>query len=118
MKQAGSAGPGSAVRCGSRPARTAQPRERVVGPLELFYDLAVVVLVAQAAHHLAGHLTWRGLGEFAVIVTPAPLVLGLALVLLLSIPWGVAVAAAWPTRTARPPGNPRGLGRAATRSAA
>ena len=28
----------------------AQPRERVVGPLELFYDLAVVVLVAQAAH--------------------------------------------------------------------
>jgi low temperature requirement protein LtrA len=39
----------------------------VVGPLELFYDLAVVVLVAQAAHHLAGHLTWRGLGEFAVV---------------------------------------------------
>jgi hypothetical protein len=26
-----------------------QPRERVVGPLELFYDLAVVVLVSQAA---------------------------------------------------------------------
>jgi hypothetical protein len=25
-----------------------QPREREVGPLELFYDLAVVVLVAQA----------------------------------------------------------------------
>jgi hypothetical protein len=24
-----------------------QPRERMVGPLELFYDLAVVVLVAQ-----------------------------------------------------------------------
>jgi low temperature requirement protein LtrA len=45
------------------------PRERVVGPLELFYDLAVVALVAQAAHHLAGHLTWRGLGEFAVIFT-------------------------------------------------
>ena len=39
-----------------------QPRERVVGPLELFYDLAVVVLVAQAARHLAGHLSWRGLG--------------------------------------------------------
>ena len=35
-----------------------QPRERAVGPLELFYDLAVVVLVAQAAHRLAGHLTW------------------------------------------------------------
>jgi low temperature requirement protein LtrA len=41
----------------------------VVGPLELFYDLAVVVLVAQAAHHLAGHLTWHGLGEFAVVFT-------------------------------------------------
>jgi low temperature requirement protein LtrA len=46
-----------------------QPRERVVGPLELFYDLAVVVLVAQAARHLAGHLTWRGLGEFVVVFT-------------------------------------------------
>ena len=46
-----------------------QPRERTVGPLELFYDLAVVVLVAQAAHHLAGHLTWPGLGEFAVVFT-------------------------------------------------
>src|SRR5713226_897514 len=46
-----------------------QPRERVVGPLELFYDLAIVVLVAQDAHHLAGHLTWRGLGEFAVVFT-------------------------------------------------
>jgi low temperature requirement protein LtrA len=40
-----------------------------VGPLELFYDLATVVLVAQAAGHLAGHLTWRGLGEFAVVFT-------------------------------------------------
>ena len=46
-----------------------QPRERVVRPLELFYDLAVVVLVAQAAHHLAGHLTWRGFGEFAAVFT-------------------------------------------------
>jgi low temperature requirement protein LtrA len=46
-----------------------QPRERVVGPLELFYDLAVVVLVAQAARHLALHLTWSGLGEFAVVFT-------------------------------------------------
>jgi low temperature requirement protein LtrA len=41
----------------------------VVGPLELFYDLVVVVLVAQAAHHLAGHLTWPGIGEFAVVFT-------------------------------------------------
>jgi low temperature requirement protein LtrA len=46
-----------------------QPRERTVGPLELFYDLAVVVLVAQAAHHLAAHLTWGGLGEFAAVFT-------------------------------------------------
>jgi Bacterial low temperature requirement A protein (LtrA) len=44
-----------------------QPEKRVVGPLELFYDLAVVLLVAQAAHRLAVHLTWAGLGEFAVI---------------------------------------------------
>ena len=46
-----------------------QPDKRVVGPLELFYDLAVVVLVAQAAHHLASHLQWRGLGEFTVVFT-------------------------------------------------
>jgi low temperature requirement protein LtrA len=41
----------------------------VVGPLELFYDLAVVVLIAQAARHLAGHLAWGGLGEFVVVFT-------------------------------------------------
>jgi low temperature requirement protein LtrA len=46
-----------------------QPRERVVGPLELFYDLAVVVLVSQAAHRLAEHLSWGGLGQFAVVFT-------------------------------------------------
>ncbi|HET7017153.1 MAG TPA: low temperature requirement protein A, partial [Streptosporangiaceae bacterium] len=46
-----------------------QPRERTVGPLELFYDLAVVVVVAQAAHHLASNLDWAGLGEFAVVFT-------------------------------------------------
>src|ERR1700757_4320212 len=46
-----------------------QPRERVVGPLELFYDLAVVVLVAQDAHQLALNLSWRGLAEFAVVFT-------------------------------------------------
>jgi low temperature requirement protein LtrA len=46
-----------------------QPRERVVGPLELFYDLVVVVLVAQAAQQLATHLTGRGLGEFAAVFT-------------------------------------------------
>ena len=46
-----------------------QPKERVVGPLELFYDLAVVALVSQAARHLAQHLGWRGLGEFAAVFT-------------------------------------------------
>jgi low temperature requirement protein LtrA len=46
-----------------------QPRERVVGPLELFYDLVIVVLVAQAAHHLAERLTWRGFGEYAAVFT-------------------------------------------------
>jgi low temperature requirement protein LtrA len=44
-----------------------QPRERTVGPLELFYDLAVVVLVAQSAHLLAVDLTWHGVGEFAAV---------------------------------------------------
>ncbi len=44
-----------------------QPQERVVGPLELFYDLVVVVLVAQAAHHLAGRLTWSGVGAYAAV---------------------------------------------------
>lgn len=29
----------------------------------------VVVLVAQAAHHLAGHISWDGLGEFVVVFT-------------------------------------------------
>ncbi len=29
----------------------------------------MVVLVAEAARHLAGHLTWSGLGEFAVVFT-------------------------------------------------
>ena len=44
-----------------------QPRQRVVGPLELFYDLVVVALVAQAAQRLAGHLTWHGLGDFGAV---------------------------------------------------
>ena len=41
--------------------------DRSVGPLELFYDLVVVVLVAQAAHHLARNLTAAGVGQFTVI---------------------------------------------------
>src|ERR1700742_2713074 len=42
-------------------------RERSVGSLELYYDLVVVVLVAQAARQLAHNLTWGGLGEFATV---------------------------------------------------
>lgn len=44
-------------------------RDRSVGPLELFYDLVVVVLVAQSAHRLAEHLTPRGFAEFAIVFT-------------------------------------------------
>ncbi|MBK3577188.1 low temperature requirement protein A [Streptomyces sp. MBT65] len=39
----------------------------MVGPLQLFYDLVVVVLVAQAAHHLSGELDRHGLGLFAAV---------------------------------------------------
>ena len=44
-----------------------QPPERIVGPLELFYDLVVVVLIGQATRHLSGHIAWRGLGEYAAV---------------------------------------------------
>jgi hypothetical protein len=44
-----------------------QPPERIVGPLELFYDLVVVVLIGQATRHLSGHLAWRGFGEYAAV---------------------------------------------------
>ncbi|NNC92946.1 MAG: low temperature requirement protein A [Acidimicrobiia bacterium] len=41
--------------------------DRTVSFLELFYDLVYVVVIAQAAHELAVHLTWRGVGEFATV---------------------------------------------------
>ena len=41
--------------------------ERNVSFLELFYDLVYVAVIAQAAHHLAEHVTERGIVEFAVI---------------------------------------------------
>lgn len=41
--------------------------DRTVSFLELFYDLVYVVLIAQATHTLAHHISWRGVGEFAVI---------------------------------------------------
>jgi low temperature requirement protein LtrA len=42
-------------------------QERTVSFLELFYDLVYVVVVAQAAHHLAGHVSLQGFIEFVVI---------------------------------------------------
>ena len=41
--------------------------DRSVSFLELFYDLVYVVVIAQAAHHLSAHLTWRGWLEFAIV---------------------------------------------------
>jgi low temperature requirement protein LtrA len=41
--------------------------DRSVGFIELFYDLVYVVVIAQAAHHLAEHISWRTAAEFAVI---------------------------------------------------
>jgi low temperature requirement protein LtrA len=40
---------------------------REVSFLELFYDLVYVVVVSQAARHLAGDVTWAGAGRFAVV---------------------------------------------------
>ena len=41
--------------------------EREVSFLELFYDLVYVVLIGRATHHLAEHITGRGVVEFAVV---------------------------------------------------
>jgi len=41
--------------------------DRQVSNLELFYDLVYVAVIGQAAHHLAEHVTVRGLAEFAVV---------------------------------------------------
>ncbi|MGB8361497.1 MAG: low temperature requirement protein A, partial [Acidimicrobiia bacterium] len=41
--------------------------DRTVSFLELFYDLVYVVVIGRAAHHLAGDVSWRGVGEFAVL---------------------------------------------------
>lgn len=40
---------------------------RSVSFLELFYDLVYVVVIARAAHTLAGNVSWRGVADFAVI---------------------------------------------------
>jgi low temperature requirement protein LtrA len=41
--------------------------DRQVSNLELFYDLVYVAVIGQAAHHLAEHVTVRGLAEFAIV---------------------------------------------------
>jgi low temperature requirement protein LtrA len=41
--------------------------DRQVSNLELFYDLVYVAVIGQAAHHLAEHVSVRGLAEFAVV---------------------------------------------------
>jgi len=50
-----------------RPPRKAIDRdpERRVTFLELFYDLVYVVLISEVAHHLAGHVSLEGVGQFA-----------------------------------------------------
>jgi low temperature requirement protein LtrA len=40
---------------------------REVSFLELFYDLVYVVAIGQAAHHLAEHVNWEGVIDFAVV---------------------------------------------------
>ena len=42
---------------------------RSVGFLELFYDLVYVVLIAQAAHHLAQHISLETTAAFALVFT-------------------------------------------------
>ena len=41
--------------------------DRQVSNLELFYDLVYVTVIGQAAHHLAEHVTVRGLAEFTIV---------------------------------------------------
>lgn len=42
-------------------------QDRSVSSLELFYDLVYVAVIAQAARHLAEHVSGRGLLEFATV---------------------------------------------------
>lgn len=41
--------------------------DRTVSFLELFYDLVFVVLIAQIAHTLAGHVSWTGVRDFILV---------------------------------------------------
>jgi low temperature requirement protein LtrA len=53
-----------------RPPRAPRETEqdRTVSFLELFYDLVYVVVIAQAAHHLAGHISLEAFIQFVVIL--------------------------------------------------
>lgn len=44
-------------------------RDRTVSFLELLFDLVFVVLVGQVAHHLAVHVSWSGVIDFAIVFT-------------------------------------------------
>lgn len=51
-----------------RPRRHGEAiHDRLVSPLELFYDLVYVVCIGQAAHTLAGDVSWTGLAQFLVV---------------------------------------------------
>ena len=49
------------------PRRASETQDRNVSFLELFYDLAYIVLVAELAHALAGHVDWKGVWTFAFL---------------------------------------------------
>ena len=53
--------------CGVRRSHIEVIAGRTVSFLELFYDLVYVAVITQAAHHLAEHVSARGVGEFAVV---------------------------------------------------
>jgi low temperature requirement protein LtrA len=77
---------------------------RAVSFLELFYDLVYVAVVSQAAHHLADHVSLRGVGGW---LRPAPWLFALLLVAILSLLWFFAVsrflgAGAWGDEPSHP----------------
>ena len=66
--------PRDRVRTGMRRWFRTPPRQhgevdygREVSFLELFYDLVYVVVIGQAAHHLAEHVGWQGVADFAIV---------------------------------------------------
>lgn len=44
-------------------------QSREVSFIELFYDLVFVLVVARAAHHLAGNITWETTWQFVLVLT-------------------------------------------------